>query len=149
MRFHDEGIWVFLNPDPSDAEKEENVGCLKASITAVAVSALGLLLLLVAFSISDPPEVESGEEQIAAVLLTSLAIGVVLGARSEHLHGLAWFKVGAATLLFAGPIYFVMLFLLVFEGISGEMALTVLAVLSLPLVLKAARWLRAVRNAAP
>ena len=83
------------------------------------------------------------------MLLTSLAIGVVLGVRSEHLDGLAWFKVGAATLLLAGPIYFVMLFLLVFEGISGEMALIVLAVLSLPLVLKAAHWLRAVRNATP
>ena len=152
VRFHDEGFWHLLKagkPRPlTDAEKDENVGCLKASITAAAVSALGLVLLIVAISVFDLPVGVSLDGPIAAVL-TSLAIGVVLGVRSEHLHGVAWFKVGAGTLLLACPIYFVIVFLLVFEGISGEEALVVLAVLSLPFWLKAARWLRAVRNAAP
>ncbi len=120
MRLHHKWLLDLWKPSPTDPEKDENVGCLKASITAVAVSSLGLVLFIAATLVFDPLEAVLSEELMAAVLLTSLAIGIVLGVRSEHLHGAAWFKVGAGTLLLACPIYSVIVFLLVFEGISGE-----------------------------
>lgn len=52
----------------------------------------------------------------ATLLLASLAIGIVRGVWSEHRRGAAWFKVGADMLLLACPIYFVLVFLLMFKA---------------------------------
>jgi hypothetical protein len=124
----------------TDSEVDENRGCLKASLTAVAVPAAVLLLLLATRWRLYPLE---------APLLVALAIGVVLGVRSEHLHGSAWLKVGATALALALPIWLVLTFLAWLGAISDEAIIILLAVLSLPLVIRAASWLRSLRNMPP
>ena len=135
----------------TDAEVDANVGCLKASITALAISVLAMVLIAVGSEYFAPLAavwVSDDLTPAALVLLASLAVGVVIGVRSEHLHGSGWLKVGASTLLVAFPVYFVLVFLVMFE--VSELALVIVAaIVSLPLVLKAASWLRAVRNAPP